>query len=153
MKFFRILLLFPVLLLSSCGDKYYVEEVMMNTKTISRTVYSNNWIKVDNFPGWDGVEDSGNTFFYYDLRIPELSDFVFNKGVMNAYLETYDGQVTVLTPLPFDNYYRYNYEWAGWTEQVTCEFSLQNVRFILKYNDFDVDRPPLDYTFMVRLAW
>ena len=126
----------------------------MNTETIYYTVYPRDWVKVDFPPVGNELEDSGWTYFYYDFREPKLTNQVFNKGVMNAYLVTYDGQITVLTPLPFDNYYRDNYARKAWTEQVTCEFSPQNVRFIAKFNDFEVNyRNPLKYTFMVRLAW
>ena len=154
MKFLRLFLLLSVLFISSCTKEYYVtEEVVMNATTVYYTIHSNDWIKVDSYPGWNGLEDSGNTYFYYDFKEPKLTNWIFNNGMMNAYLETRDEQIPVLIPLPFDNYYRDNYEWAPWTEQATCEFSPQNVRFIVKYNDFDVDRPPLTYNFMVRFAW
>jgi len=154
MKYFRFLLLFPVLFISSCTEKYYItEEVIMNTETGRYPVRPNDWIKIDNFPGWNGIEDSGYTYFYCDFGAPVLTNWFLRNGIMNAYLEVLDGNLPVLIPLPFDNYYRDNYEWLAWTEQVTCEFSFQNARFILKYNDFDVERPPLAYTFVVRYAW
>ncbi|MDR1729869.1 MAG: hypothetical protein LBR52_04325 [Prevotellaceae bacterium] len=155
MKIFRFFLLLPVLFISSCADKYvteeyYTEEVVMNTKTVYYTVSSTDWKLFDVPPEAGELEESGWTYFYYDFREPFLTNMIFDNGVMNAYL-VMDAEKEIISPLPFDDYYQGNYMW---TEQVTCEFSPQNVRFIVKYNDFDVqNRDPWSYTFMVRLAW
>jgi len=153
MKYFRFLLLFPVLFLFSCGNTYYTtEEVILNTETIYYTVPSGSWILVDNLPAPNKPDDSQQTYFFCEFREPILNNFVFNNGMMNAYIVD-NGNRSIITLLPFDNYY-VSPRGHAWTEHVTCEFSPQRVTFILKYNDFDViERPPLDYTFMVRYAW
>ena len=140
MKFFRFLLLFPVLFISSCGNTYYTEEVFINTKTVYYDIYSRDWKPSLN---WD--------YFYYDFQEPLLTNKIFDRGMMNAYLLPDSRNKSIISPLPFDDFYIQDDN--IWTEQVTCEFSPQNIRFILKYNDFNARREPLDYTFMVRLAW
>ncbi len=153
MKLFRFFLLLPILLAASCGDKYYTEEVVMNTTTKEYVVFSGDWIKFDNPPAEDELEDSNWSYFYYDFREPALSNFILNQGMMNAFLITSD-RPKVYAPLPFEDYYKDPYmPERRWAEHVTCEFSAQNVRFIIKYNDFEMNRPPFDYTFMVRFAW
>ena len=162
MKLFRFFLLLPIFFLS-CADEYYVteeyiteqyytEEVVMNTVSKEYVVYSEDWKLFDVPPEGNEPEDSNWTYFYFDFREPALTNLIFNQGMMNAFLITSD-KPKVLAPLPFNDYYKETYAQTGWAEHVTCEFSLQNIRFIIKYNDFDVKRPPLDYTFMVRFAW
>jgi len=162
MKIFRLFLLLPVLFFS-CADKYYVtevteiirEEVAMNTWSVYYPVSSSNWILMDVPPTWDDPnEDSKWTYFYCDFNEPLLTTWQFNNGLMNAFLATQDGQTPVLTPLPYDDFYKEPSpsSWM-WTEQVTCEFSPRNVRFIVKYSDFEVGNRPKSYRFMVRYAW
>jgi hypothetical protein len=162
MKIFRLFLLLPVLFFS-CADKYYVteeyfitevirEEVAMNTITKEYVVFSRDWKLFDDWPEGNEPEDSNWTYFYYDFRESALTNFIFNQGMMNAFLITSD-RPRVYAPLPFDDFYKDTGDGWRWTEHVTCEFSPQNIRFIVRYNDFDVDRLPLSYTFMVRFAW
>ena len=154
MKNFRFFLLLPVLFIFSCGDKYYVtDEVIMNTRTVYYPVSSRDWILMDEPPTFqDPNEDSKWTYFYCDFREPVLTNRQFSNGMMSAFLSTIDGPTPVLTPLPYDDFYKDPYSFT-WTEQVTCEFSPLNVRFIVKYNDFEVSNRPKAYTFMVRYAW
>ena len=147
MKFFRFFLLLPVLLIASCGDSYYyTEEVVMNTVTKQYVVFSGDW-KLARQGGLP--ESSDRTYFYFDFTEPELTNKILNQGMISAFLVLNDRPL-VLSPLPFNDYYQDAY---SWTEQVTCEFSLQNVRFKVKYSDFNVRERPLDYTFLVRFAW
>lgn len=151
MKYFRFLLLFPILFTSSC-NKYYTEEVILNTETIYYTVLSKDWILMDVPPSSSEDEDSQWTYFYCEFREPVLTNKIFNSGMMDAYL-TDGGDRSRITPLPFDNFFRVPNGGFMWTEQVTCEFSPGRVTFIAKYNDFDMTFAPPTYTFMVRYAW
>jgi len=155
MKNFRFLLLLPILLISSCGDRYITErvteQVIMNTATRYYNVSARDWILVED--RWGDPKDSKGTFFYVDFAEPLLTNWQMNNGTMNAYLSTMDGSLEVLTPLPYDDFYRERSSPDMWTEQATCEYSVQNVRFIVKYNDFGIGIRPLPYTFMVRYAW
>jgi hypothetical protein len=170
MKFFRFLLLLPVLFISSCDkhyyteekkyyteeyyteEKYYTEEVALITQTIYYNVRSTDWKLLDVPPTPSEPEDSRWTYFYYDFSEPVLTSTIFDTGMMNAYL-TDDGNKSKITPLPYDNFFKAPGSDFMWTEQVTCEFSPGKVRFIVKYNDFEVKIRPEAYTFMVRFAW
>ncbi len=154
MKLFRYFLLLPVLLVTSCGDKYYVtDEVIMNTKTMYYPISSRDWILMDTAPtAEDPNEDSKWTYFYCDFNEPILTNWQFNNGIMNAFLSTNDGPVAVLAPLPYDNFLK-TPDGFMWTEQATCEFSPGNIRFIIKYSDFEIGSRPLPYTFAVHYAW
>lgn len=154
MKKILLPLIALIMMLSSCTkENYFIEEVIKETAPLSFTRYytvqSRQWVL------WDDIQDPDNsrfTYFYFDLAVPQLTPWVFDNGIMNCYV-TYDGDDYVY-PLPFDDFYMNSGGSWMWTEQVTCEFSPGNVRFILKYNDFDVNlREPLNYRFMIRLLW
>ncbi len=151
MKLCRFFLLLPLLFLFSCGDSYYTENVYMDTDTKYYTVYSEDWLLMDIAPTpEDPNEDSNWTYFYYDFYEPALSNYILSNGMINAYLT--NGSKSYISPLPFDDFYL-SPNSHMWTEQVTCEFSPQNIRFIVKYNDFETGMNPADYTFMVRFMW
>jgi len=141
-----------VMLFSSCSDNYYIEEIISEPISFTRyhTVQSEQWrLETQRNP-----DNSRFTYFYFDLAVPQLTDWVFDNGIMNCYL-TNSSEVdhrSFVYPLPYDDFYMEDGTWM-WTEQVTCEFSPRNVRFIVKYNNFNMSVAPLDYTFMIRLLW
>ena len=48
----------------------------------------------------------GETYFYADIDCPELTEFVYNEGVvMGYYLLDYNTDYEVQIPLPFDIYF------------------------------------------------
>ena len=138
-----------MMLLSSCTkESYFITDV--NSFSRYYTIRSSDWILFDIPPTpQDPDESSRYTHFYCDVAVPQLTDGVFDFGVMNGYL-TNEGDRSLVFPLPYDDFYMNN---GMWTEQVTCEFSPGNVRFILKYNDFNMHIQPLSYTFLVRFLW
>ena len=140
-----------MLALTSCVDEHYevVETIYVDSHTEYSTVTTDRWRKYDQ-P--NDLESSNWSYFYYDLNVPKLTNEVFDYGIMNAYLTM--GSKSKVSPLPFDDFYLdHNDNNHRWTEQVTCEFAPGRVRFIVKYNDFSLDVPPYDYTFMIRFMW
>jgi hypothetical protein len=93
-------------------------------------------------------DDALGDYLYYEFQEPALTNYIYNNGIMNAYLRIDDA----LYPLPFDDYWMEND--YRWTEQVTCEFRPGYITFILKYNDFELNQlPHFDYNFLVRFMW
>ena len=117
------------------------DEVPLNVYTQIYTVHKNDW-KV-------GDDDASGIYFYYEFREPALSQYIYERGVMQAFLHLKDDNIS---PLPFNDFWvNGNYQW---TEQVTCEFRPGYITFILKYSDHNLIEPHYDdYTFNVRLAW
>jgi len=151
MKHFNLLftLTFASLFLVSCGNEYYTEKVYVNSTTKYYTI--NKWILEDTPPVRGEYDDSNYTYFYCDIYEPALTNEVFDYGIMSAYL-TDKKNKSIISPLPYNDYYR-SPRGSMWTEQVTCEFSPKYIRFIVKYNDFEINEPPMEYTFMVRFVW
>jgi hypothetical protein len=131
-----------VLAFTSCEINEAPDEVIVNTFTQTYTVTANSW-KVSS-------DDSG-AYLYYEFREPALTPYIFNNGMMNAYLVIGDA----ISPLPFDDFLiDDNY---SWTEQVTCEFKPGFITFILKaddhYNYMDSDPFYPEHKFLVRFMW
>jgi hypothetical protein len=130
------LLTLVVLFFGSCesNDPEPVEPVYSFTETY--TVNPNHW-----------QEDSSGNYLYYEFSEPALTRYIYENGIMNAYLKVENG----LSPLPFDDFWLDNSN-NKWTEQITCEFSPGLITFIFKTDDFVLD-PPKPYTFLVRFMW
>jgi hypothetical protein len=132
------LLICIILTASACTVNDAPTEVNVFSETY--TVAQNHW-KVAN-------DDNLGDYFYYEFHEPALSSYIYNNGIMNAYLKIDDA----LYPLPFDDYWMDS--GYRWTEQVTCEFRPGYITFILRYNDYDLEQPPhFDYKFLVRFMW
>jgi len=140
-KWTTAIALIMIVFLSSCdGDKFYEENYYVDSFTQSYTVRQRDW-RI-------GTDDSGD-YFYYEFNEPNLTQYIYENGVMQAFLLMNEGN---LTPLPFNDYW-VNGDYM-WTEQVTCELKPGLVTFILKYSDHITDEPPhYDYTFRVRFLW
>jgi len=138
-----------MLIMASCT---YNPTEIVEPYSFSRefTVYPTDWQRVETK---EPEKSSMNTFFYYDLKVPELTSDILNNGVMSAYLIYYDKNEKIFAPLPFDDFYKDKHDFM-WIEQATCEFSFRSVRFIIKYSDFRIDiLPEYEYTFMIKLLW
>ena len=140
-----VLVLVMIAFLSSCTtEENYYQEYYVDSYTQSYTVSKGNW----NI----GRDDDSGLYFYYEFSESNLTRYIYENGIMQAFL-LMNGEN--LTPLPFNDYWidEYNPDYM-WTEQVTCEFRPGYVTFILKYSDHDIDEPPhYDYTFRVRFMW
>ena len=139
-KKWTVVKLVIIALLSSCTVNEIHEEYM-NTFSQSYTVFKKDWNV--------GIDDDSGYYLYYEFSEPKLTQYIYEHGIMQAFLLMNDGN---LTPLPFNDY------WVDgdymWTEQTTCEFRPGYITFILKYSDHAWDIPPYyDYRFRVRLMW
>ena len=138
-KKWAVLAIVMIASLTSCETKE-IYETYVSSFTADYTVRANDW-KIGN-------DDSGD-YFYYEFRESNLTQYIYDKGAMQAFLMVGSGN---LTPLPFNDYWKE--DTYMWTEQVTCEFRPGYVTFILKYSDHAVNVSPYyDYTFRVRFMW
>ena len=132
-----------IVFLSSCEMKeiYEVTEVYnVDSFTKNYTVRQQDWSV--------GEDDESGYYFYYEFREPNLTQYIYENGIMQAFLVMNDGN---LTPLPFNDYWKDG--GYMWTEQVTCEFRPGFITFILKYSDHTLDVPYYVYNFRVRFMW
>jgi len=98
-----------------------------------------------------GTDDNSGMYFYYEFREPNLSQYIYDNGIMQAFLLVNNDNIS---PLPFNDYWIDNTGYMS-TEQITCEFRPGYVTFIVKASDHNENIPPSydEYDFRVRFAW
>ncbi|MDR0506921.1 MAG: hypothetical protein LBH32_08940 [Dysgonamonadaceae bacterium] len=138
--------------LNSCTREYYNEknEVFVNSETISYTVKSYADSARDFI--WEIYEDATGAYYYCDIEEPKLTSEVFEYGIMNAYLSYELNKANILAPLPYSDFIVDNNR--KWEEQLSVEFYVGHITFILKYDDHTKHAPYFSsYDFLVRFMW
>ena len=104
-----------------------------------------------------GIEEGDGYFFHYfeyEVRIPELNDFVFDEGFVGCYLVQEiihnEKRTLVQRPLPYTIYGDDN--GTPYSENYSFETRVGYVKFIVKYSDFS-ELQPLGCTFHVVMIW
>jgi hypothetical protein len=132
--------------LASCTtNEIYEEYYNVNT-------FSKNYTVTASLNMWSvGTDDESGIYYYYEVSVPELTQYIYDKGIMQAFVFLNDGNVS---PLPFEDFWVDPDDGYKWTEQVTCEFRPGFVTFILKYDDHAPVTPSYnEYKFNVRFQW
>ena len=112
------------------------------------TVYTNQWQLMN------GV-DQLDSYFQAEVRIPQLTKEIYEKGNVFCYMfQTING-VEVQTLLPFTVP---KGEGTGnsehlWTETFACDFSPGSVMFYVNYSDFYTNNRPPTTSFRVVLNY
>lgn len=114
------------------------------------TVEKNMWTRV-------GKAGELNSFYYADLEIPELNDFVFTDGTVIGYIITKDDEGgDVKNGLPFVLHKGIKYDDNKeelWTQTYNFDFNPGLVRFYITYSDFKTSVTPEKETFSIVLMW
>jgi hypothetical protein len=134
-----------VLLFASCGNEIteITQVVEPNTFTKVYRIYADEMIR---------RVDPAGSYYECEIREPNLTNAVFDRGVLQAFLYyTKDGKDT-LCPLPFSDFVL-----SGGTqreEQFTVEFQPGTIKFIQKISTH-ADTLPLEefYEVLVRFLW
>ncbi len=82
---------------------------------------------------WTEVE---NEYFYAQFNFPELTNFIYNNGIVLPYIE-FDGAYQ--TPLPYTRYRQTTLggELYYWEELIDYEYTEGEITFYLTPSDFD----------------
>jgi len=96
---------------------------------------------------WD--YDEVDDLFYCDVRIPELTNQIYNEGMLAGYFVYFVGNNKVDSPLPYSDFYMDN-RGTQWSHQYTCEFSPGRVTFIFRDSNFAISSPP-PCTFVIKM--
>lgn len=95
-----------------------------------------------------GSVNGVNSFYYADLAIPQLSNFVATKGNVFVYKFTDNN---VQAPLPFVTH---KAEGAAlWTETYDFDFTPGSIRLYVQYSDFKTSIVPPSSKFRVVMNW
>jgi hypothetical protein len=125
----------------SCGDRYVTEEIVPLTYTGDFKIYPDKW---------EQGEDMTGTYYYCEIREPELTQDVLEYGIMQAfYCYTLpDDNTERYALLPYEDYWANHY-----TEYFTVEFSQGFITFLYKTNEATISPPENPYDFRVRFLW
>jgi hypothetical protein len=130
-----------LMLLTACASN---EEIAPNTFTQTYRIYADDMTE---------RRDATGIYFEYTIDEPNLTNEVFNYGIMQAFLYyTKDGRDTA-SPLPFSDFLTAS-DGYQWEEQFTVEFQPRRIKFIQKISDHS-DEAPLAayYDVLVRFLW
>jgi len=139
-KKFTAILVVAIAFLSSCQKN---DPVSVNTYSQDFTVNQKDWQV--------GTDDVSGMYYYFEFKVPNLTQYIYNNGTMQAFLYTNNGNVS---PLPFNDYWIEDGTGYMYTEQITCEFVPGYVTFIIKSSDHQAILPHYNnYDFNVRFMW
>lgn len=115
-------------------------------KIVDVTIPSKEWVLT-----YDA--DGLNPRFHCYVDIPEISNYVYDDGLVFAYLvQNYGTNDEVQTSLncsvPFENEYG-----DMWTEHYSWDYTTGSVAFYLTYSDFFVDFQPATQHFKLVMLW
>jgi len=112
--------------------------------------YTQDYVVTQN--DWKMNNDASGMYYYCKIREPNLTQNIYDKGIMQAFLYTTDNGYNA-SPLPFNDYWVDNTGYM-YTEQITCEFLPGYIIFIVKSSDHAQFLPYYpEYDFKVQFAW
>jgi len=154
-KFVYCFLFISAMLLNACGDRiieeYYEENVNVNSFSKTFTVY-NSGASVADYAKWQYYETEHGSYFFCRFAVPQLTAEVLKYGIMTCNLRYPVEDNLVESPLPFSDFFVRN--GIRWEEQVTVEYEVGYVTFIMKYDDQAQMLQYYDeYEFVLRLLW
>lgn len=119
--------------LASCVTKEYY--TVGSCTSYDLVVRSNMWRA--------NVDQDGGTFYSCEFDVPDLTDQVYNAGLVTCYID-YDGAQQVLPCVRHRHEnYEENGEWLDyqWTETTDFEYSIGSVTLYFTSSDFYDDLP------------
>ncbi len=135
MKQLFYMLLISVLTLS-CTDN----DETTNIKIINLSVPKADWIEVTD-------ADKLNRYYYSSFNVPEITPWIYNNGVINAYIVL----DAATQPLPYVRHFE-NLDGFKWTRTVDFEYESGKVRIFVTNDDFIPDLPQA-MNFKVSIIW
>lgn len=93
---------------------------------------------------WYPHRGESESFFYYDINIPELTQEIASDGAVMVYIIDYDG---VNYPLPHEGKY------PGYAENIRFNYSRGGVTIEVVPSDQNLSYQPLTYKFKIMLLY
>jgi len=152
-KFVYCFLFISAMLLNACGDRIIEEYYEENVNSFSKTfIVYNSEANVANYAKWQYSETADGSYFFCQFAVPQLTAEVLKYGIMNCYLRYFLNDKEILSPLPFSDFFVR--DGNRWEEQITVEYEVGYVTFIMKYDD-QAPMPQYydEYEFLLRLLW
>lgn len=147
MLFAGMLMLGMAFFATSCSD----DSPEITSDWVSISVRATDW-------EWVEENDLGEGYYMARKSVPELTNYIYNNGVITAYTVFDDG---TMTALPFLKSYGYDVQYPDgtigreyYTEYIGFDFYVGEIIFVLEVSDLQrADDYLIDRTFEVRMAW
>lgn len=146
MKKLLLLLATIVFLTTSCRGPMGPPGQGTNWAVFDVPIRSSDWQRV-------GGVDALNSFFQFQVRDSRINNFIYNDGLVTAYLE-FNGRFQ--TPLPYVQHYGEVDNLGNehlWTETIDYEYTPGQITFFLTPSDFLTGYTPGSYVVRVVLLW
>ncbi len=145
--FAGVLMLGMVFFATSCSDDS--PEVTSDWVSISVKATDWEWVEENYFE-----ENNLAEGYYIAIKsVPQLTNYIYNNGVITAYHAFNDG---TMTALPFLKTYGYGPadDRGYYTEYISFDIHVGEIVFILEASDLQqADEYLMDRTFKVRMVW
>lgn len=139
-----ILLALTAVLFTSC---YVTEEYHVNSSNWNYTVYPDMWESAS--------DDLLGNYFYCEFPNRELTSYVLQNAMLKSYFFYYTGDFNEdpkLCELPYTDYWVED-DGYKWESEVTVEYGVGIITFILKHDEQDDLMLDKKYSFKVRAMW
>lgn len=119
-------------------------------------------LKVDK---WQYSKAANNNYFYADFNVPELTEFIYDYGMVQCYIEYNSGtENRIQQLLPMSRHKEEQIvnaggekQWVFYTETIDFDYGIGNVRIYLTQSDFnyeiDTNWEPDPMLFRLVLLW
>lgn len=118
-------------------------------------------LKVDK---WQHSNAANNNYFYADFNVPELTEFIYDYGMTQCYIEYNSGtEDRIQQLLPISRHREESVteggetKWVFYTETIDYDYGIGNVRIYLTQSDFnyeiDTTWEPEPMLFRLVLLW
>lgn len=146
--FAGVLMLGVAFFATSCSNND-IPEVTSDWVSISVKATDWEWVEENYFEENNLVEG-----YYIAIKsVPQLTNYIYNNGVITAYTAFDDG---TMTALPFLKTYGYGPadDRGYYTEYISFDFYVGEIVFVLEVSDLQrADDYLIDRVFEVRMAW
>lgn len=146
--------LFLLLTLVSCNKNYNTTVVGSTQEVVSVSIKANDWQYTDN--GQSASTQFNNNYFYAVVDMPEITQYIFDNGEVQAYIVYNNGTDDAMQHLlPYVRHYEEQKDstWNFYTETVDCVYGIGWMEFNFRASDFayeeDVDINPQAMDFRV----
>lgn len=136
------LILFIATLTASCTD----DSNDLQLKIINLVVNKKDWVVNTN-------PDGSNRFYSYNIKLPEISSAVFNRGTLTTYVVLDNAQQALPYVRHFEEKNTQDNTWYTWTRTVDCDYAVNEMNIYVTNSDFAENDIPGTMNFRVVLMW
>lgn len=115
--------------------------------------YSFSQVYTVHFKDLEVDSDPTGSYYYYEFKEPKLTSYIFDNGVMQAFLYHEKYNEDTMSPLPYSDFI-VDSNGYKWEENISVDFQPGYIMFIFKVDDHILEGLAFkSYDFRVRFLW